>query len=125
MHNYTFNFVSTVSIRGYSQMAALKNIRKFDFLSTSVKLSSHLSLKQTPLNLFCYNPNCVLKFLDQFRRNALKNQFKKRKNPSKRCTKSILLKFFNTTLRRIRVVLTRKINLFSLTFAFVTRVTKT
>ena len=26
--------------------------------------------------LFCYNPNCALKFLNQFRRNALKNQFK-------------------------------------------------
>ena len=24
--------------------------------------------------LFCYNPNCVLKFLDQFRKNTLKNQ---------------------------------------------------
>ena len=37
-----FCFVSTVSI--------LKNIRKFDFLLTPVKLSSHLSLKHTPLN---------------------------------------------------------------------------
>ena len=45
-----FYFVSTVSIRDYSQMAALKNIRKFDFLSTPVKLSSYLSLKETPLN---------------------------------------------------------------------------
>ena len=36
--------------------------------------------------LFRYNSNCAIKFLDQFRRNALKNQFKKRKNPSKRCT---------------------------------------
>ena len=33
--------------------------------------------------LFSYKLNCALKFLDQFRRNALKNQFKKRKNPSK------------------------------------------
>ena len=48
--------------------------------------------------LFRYSPNCALKFLNQFRRNALKNQFKKRKNPSKRCTNSILLKFFNATL---------------------------
>ena len=31
---------------------------------------------QTPA-LFFYIPNCALKFLDQFRRNALKNQFKK------------------------------------------------
>ena len=45
--------------------------------------------------LFCYNPNCALKLLDQFRRNTFKSQFKNRKNPSKRCTKSILLKFFN------------------------------
>ena len=45
-----------------------------------------------------YSPNCALKFLNQFRRNALKNQFKKRKNPSKRCTNSILFKFFNATL---------------------------
>ena len=48
---------------------------------------------------FRYSPNCAFKFLNQFRRNALKNQFKKRKNLSKRCTKSIFLKFFNTTLR--------------------------
>ena len=66
--------------------------------------------------LFRYNPNCAVKFLDQFRRNVLKNQFKKRKNTSKRCTKSILLKFFNTTLRRISMILTSKIKLFSLTF---------
>ena len=46
-----FYFVSAVSIRDYSQMAALKNIRKFDFLSTPVKLLSHLSLKKTLLNL--------------------------------------------------------------------------
>ena len=45
--------------------------------------------------LFWYSRNCALKFLNQFRRNALKNQFKKRKNLSKRCTNSILLKFFN------------------------------
>ena len=31
-------------------MEALKNIRKPDFLSTIVELSSHLSLKQTRLN---------------------------------------------------------------------------
>ena len=43
-------------------------------------------------------PNCALKFLNQFGRNTLKNQFKKRKNPSKRCTNSIFLKFFNATL---------------------------
>ena len=48
--------------------------------------------------LFRYSPNCALKFLNQFRRNALKYQFKKRKNPSKRCTNSILLTFFNATL---------------------------
>ena len=51
--------------------------------------------------LFWYSPNCALKFLNQFRRNTLKNQFKKRKNPSKRWTNSILLKFFSATLRRI------------------------
>ena len=48
--------------------------------------------------LFRYSPNCALKFLNQFRRNALKNRFRKRKNPSKQCTNSILLKFFNATL---------------------------
>ena len=51
--------------------------------------------------LLRYSPNCVIKSLNKFRRNALKNQFKKRKNPSKQCTNSILLKFFNATLRRI------------------------
>ena len=29
---------------------------------------------------FRYIPNCALKFLNQFRRNALKNQFKKKQN---------------------------------------------
>ena len=52
---------------------------------------------QTPA-LFRYSLNCALKFLNQFRRSALKNQFKKRENPSKRCTNSIFLKFFNATL---------------------------
>ena len=45
---------------------------------------------QTPA-LFRYSPKFALKFL-------LKNQFKKRMNPSRRCTTSILLKFFNATL---------------------------
>ena len=49
--------------------------------------------------LFRYSPNCALKFLNQFKRYALKNQSKKRKNPSKRCTNNIILKFFNATLR--------------------------
>ena len=31
---------------------------------------------------FWFSPNCALKFLNQFRRNTLKNQFKKRKNPA-------------------------------------------
>ena len=48
--------------------------------------------------LFRYSPNCALKFLNQFRKNPLKNQFIKRKNPLKQCTNSILLKFFNATL---------------------------
>ena len=48
--------------------------------------------------IFRYSPNCALKFLNQFSRNALKSLFKKRKNPSKPCTNSILLKFFNVTL---------------------------
>ena len=47
---------------------------------------------------FQYSPNCTLKFLNQFRGNALKNQFKKRKKPSKRCTNSILLEFFNAKI---------------------------
>ena len=66
--------------------------------------------------LFRYHPNCALKFLDKFRRSALKDQFKKQKRPSKRCTNSILLKVFNTTLRKISVALTGKNNLFSLNF---------
>ena len=43
---------------------------------------------------FWYRPNCALKFFNKFRRDALKNQFKKQKNQSKRCTNSILLKLF-------------------------------
>ena len=54
---------------------------------------------RTPV-LSLYSPNCTLKFLNQFRRNALKNQFKKRNNPLKPCTNSILLKFFKATLRK-------------------------
>ena len=69
---------------------------------------------QSPAH-FRYSPNCALKFLNQFRRNVLKNQFKKRKNPSKWYSNSILLKFFDATLRR-SVVPTSKMNLFSLTF---------
>ena len=69
---------------------------------------------QSPAH-FRYSPNCALKFLNQFRRNALKNQFKKRKNPSKWYSNSILLKFFDATVRR-SVVPTSKMNLFSLTF---------
>ena len=45
-----FHFVPTVSLGVCPKMAALKNIRKFGFLSTPVKLSPHFSLKQTPLN---------------------------------------------------------------------------
>ena len=41
---------------------------------------------------------CTLKFLNQFGKSALKNQLKKPKNPPKRSTSSILLKFFNATL---------------------------
>ena len=54
---------------------------------------------QTPV-LFLYSRNCGLNF-NQFKRKALKNQFKKQKSPSKQCTNSILLKFFNGTLRRV------------------------
>ena len=50
--------------------------------------------------LFQYSPNCALKFLNPFRRNALKNQFKKRNNPLTRSTNSALLTFFKTTLRK-------------------------
>ena len=31
-------------------MAAIKNVKKFDFLLTSVNFSAHFSLKQTPPN---------------------------------------------------------------------------
>ena len=55
---------------------------------------------QTPA-LFLYSPNYVLKLFNRFRRNALENQFKQRKNSAKRCINSILLKFFNATLRRV------------------------
>ena len=50
---------------------------------------------------FLYSPNYVLKLFNLFRRNALENQFKQRKNSSKGCINSILLKFFNATLRRV------------------------
>ena len=50
-------------------------------------------MTRTPA-LFRYSPKFALKFL-------LKNQFKKRMNPSRRCTNSILLKFFNATLTSV------------------------
>ena len=50
---------------------------------------------------FSKSLNCALKFLNQFRRNALKIQFKKRKNSPKRYINSILLNFPNATLRSI------------------------
>ena len=62
-----------------------------------LNLVGHHVHSWTP-SLFRYSPNCTLKFLNQFRKNALKNQFKKRKNPSKRCTNSILLKFLNANI---------------------------
>ena len=46
------------------------------------------------------NPNCALKFLDQFRRNALKNKFKKQKKPSKRSTNIIFLKVLENDKHR-------------------------
>ena len=57
-----------------------------------------------------------------FRRNALKNQFKNRKNPSERCTNSILLKFSNTALRRMLKCRTKEcgINFRETTFNFQT-----
>ena len=55
---------------------------------------------QTPALFWTVQIVPSIKFLNQFRRNALKNQFKKRKNLSKQCTSNILLKFFNATLRR-------------------------
>ena len=69
------------------------NSKKYSLLYFVVILISGMHLVggrggervRTPA-LFRYNSNCAIKFLDQFRRNALKNQFKKRKKPSKRCT---------------------------------------
>ena len=52
--------------------------------------------------LFQYSPNCALKFLNQFRKNTLKNQFKKRKNPSKRCTNRNSLDVFEMRDKRMQ-----------------------
>ena len=65
---------------------------------------------------FLLQPKLCPQTLRPIQKKRFENQFKKQKNPSERCTNSILLKFSNTTLRRISVVLTSKINLFTLTF---------
>ena len=83
-------------------------------LNTTISITIKMSLNVTislnikmPLNTTILmnkkirdNPNCALEFLDQFRRNALKNQFKKQKKPSKRGTNSILLKVLENDKRR-------------------------
>ena len=58
--------------------------------------------------IFRYSSNCALKFLNQFRQNTLKNQFKKRRNSSKLCTNSFFLKFFNAILRRVLINVEKK-----------------
>ena len=40
-----------------------------------------------------YSPNCALKLLNQFRRNALKNQFKRPKNPLKHLKNTVKVFF--------------------------------
>ena len=66
------------------------------FLRWGVDISMHTMIQGVQTPAFC-----ALKFLSQFRRNTLKNQFQKRKNTSKRSTNSILSKFFNAILRNI------------------------
>ena len=100
MHSHKYTDV-------YSNHNHQKSVTKFSISITSPYIrrtyrGGGLQGVQTPA-LFRYNPNCALKFLHQFKRNALKNQFKKGKNPSKLCTNNILLKFFNATLRRIHM----------------------
>ena len=80
--------------------AKLKCRQKYFFRATAKLKCRKIWGVWTPA-LSRYNPNCALKFLNQFRKNAFKNQFKKRKIQLKRCTNRILLKFFNTILRSI------------------------
>ena len=54
--------------------------------------------------LLRYSPIYALKFLNQFRRNTLKSQFKKQKNPSKRCNQ-------NAELVSEKLHLIRKLNI--------------
>ena len=60
-----------------------KYLRTFEY--TRYRAGSHLREERfqevRTLAIFWYSPVCDLKFLNQFRRNAFKNQFKKRKNP--------------------------------------------
>ena len=76
------------------------SLKLFALGDAGAHLAEGIERVQTPV-LFWYSRNCALEFFNQFRRNALKNQLKKRKNPSKRYTSSILLKLFNATLRSI------------------------
>ena len=74
-------------------------------ITTNVHLAGGLGVGRSPrdpdLCPFLIQFKLCLKFLNQFGRNASKNQFKKQKNPSKQCTGSILLKFFNATLTSV------------------------
>ena len=87
--------VSSFFKKGFQHWSFLENFRLYQ-----ARTQRGVQEVRNPA-LFRYNRNCALKLLNQFRRNALKNQFKNRKNPSKRCTNSILLKFFNFTLTGI------------------------
>ena len=87
----------------HASAAYLLHIRIGSLAQSAREASCQARIKrgvQTP-TLFRYSRNCAHKLFNQFRRNALKNQFNKQKNRSKRCTYSILLKFFIATLRRI------------------------
>ena len=93
--NYIINLYNClfVSVR-FCDRSFFLQAKWYKALSADAHLAGGIQGIRAPA-LFWYSLNCTLKFLNQFRRNALKNQFKKRKNPSKRSTNSILLKFFD------------------------------
>ena len=79
-------FLLIVKFVKRSDQAIIQVITNFNFFNQSQQLF-HRDVSKTIVVLSV----CAL---NQFRRNPLKNQFKKRKNPSKRCSNSIHLKFF-------------------------------
>ena len=80
---YQYTSPPQLQMLNYYNDNTLKSMR-YTHTTYNLQAITFQSLRYTYTTLFRYSPNCALKFLNQFRRNALKHQFKKRKNPNER-----------------------------------------